>query len=257
MKDYAALTTEALIDMFRSAARQYGMGRSQLAALDNLRDPLASPLTNDLKGRKPAFDQIWALSLVLCDRRPISEIEQLLEDSDPDIRATAAGFLAQLSPELADAAAKGFQVKRPTREILALQRRARQAPPPQPSLEDMSDDELVARFEDATLRESGVYLLNYLEDAAIQDLRNNICGEVWDVMRQLKARGLLAKLLPLLASDNLTVRREAAVACLRIAEPEAVAALESVSRDGVFGDNFSARIALADWREKGRVVYGL
>ena len=257
MKDYAALPTERLIDMFRDAARQYGMGRSQLAALDNLRAPLAPPLTDRLMERKPAFDQIWALSLILYDRQSVGEVEQLLEDGDPDIRATAAGFLGQLSPELANAAAKGFQVKRPTREILALQRRARQAPPRLPTLEDMSDDELVARFEDAALRVSGVYLLDYLEDETIQDLRNDICREVWDVMRQLKARGLLARLLPLLASDNLMVRYEAAVACLRIAEPEAIAALEKVSRDGVFGDNFLARIALRDWREKGRVVHGL
>src|ERR1700743_2333144 len=107
MKDYTALPTERLIDMFRDAARQYGMGRSQLAALDSLRDPLAPPLTNDLRERKPAFDQIWALTLILCNRRPVGEGEPLLEDSDPDIRATAAGFLGQLSPELADAAAKG------------------------------------------------------------------------------------------------------------------------------------------------------
>ena len=51
-------------------------------------------------------------------------------------------------------------------------------------------------------------------------------------MRQLKARGLLPRLLPLFASDDLTVRREAATACLRVAAPKAGAALESVVHDG-------------------------
>ena len=257
-EDYTALSTQQLVEIFTTAAKRFGLGSRQLATLQNLRDPLVPGLPpTDFDPLKPTAAQLWATATALSEREATAEVERMLEDDDPDIRATAAGFLGGLSPELADAAAKGFQVKRPTREILALQRRARQAPPPLPTLEDMSDDELLARFEDAALRENGVYLLNYLEDEAIQDLRNDICGEVCDIMRQLKARGLLARLLPLLASDNLTVRREAAVACLRIAEPEAIAALEAVSRDGVFGDNFSARIALRDWREKGRVVYGL
>jgi hypothetical protein len=61
------------------------------------------------------------------------------------------------------------------------------------------------------------HLLDYLDDPADKDLQNEIVGEVWDLMRQLKARGLLARRLPLLASDDLTVRREAATACRRVA----------------------------------------
>jgi hypothetical protein len=64
------------------------------------------------------------------------------------------------------------------------------------------------------------HFLDYLDDPADKDLQNEIVGEVWDLMRQLKARGLLARRLPLLASDDLTVRREAA--------------LESVVRDGTY-----------------------
>jgi hypothetical protein len=45
-------------------------------------------------------------------------------------------------------------------------------------------------------------------------------------------RGLLARLLPFLASDDVTVRREAATACLRAAAPQADPALKSVARDG-------------------------
>lgn len=257
-EDYTALSTQQLVEMFTTAAKRFGLGSRQLATLQNLRDPLVPGLPpTDFDPPKPTAAELWATATALSERESTAEVERMLEDDDPDIRMTAAGFLGEMSPELADAAIKGAQMMKPTREILAFQRRARQTPPSLPTLEDMPDDELVARFEDATLRESGVYLLDYLEDKAIQDVRNDICGEVCDVMRQLKARGLLARLLPLLASDNLTVRREAAVACLRIAEPEAIATLEAVSRDGTFGDNFSARTALRDWREKGRVVYGL
>jgi len=76
-------------------------------------------------------------------------------------------------------------------------------------------------------------------------------------MRQLKARRLLARRLPLLAGDDLTVRREAATACLRVAAPKAGAALESVVRDGTYPDSFLAREALARWRDKGLIVYGV
>ena len=121
----------------------------------------------------------------------------------------------------------------------------------------MSDDELIARFKDAAERESGTHFLDYLDDPADKDLQNEIVVEVWDIMRQLKARGLLARLLPLLASDDLTVRREAATACLRVAAPQAEAALESVARDGTYPDSFLAREALANWRDKGQIVYGV
>lgn len=51
------------------------------------------------------------------------------------------------------------------------------------------------------------------------------------------------RLLPLLDNDDLTVRREAATACLRVAAPKAEAALESVARDGTYPDIFLAREA--------------
>jgi hypothetical protein len=79
-----------------------------------------------------------------------------------------------------------------------------------------------------------VAFLDYLDNPADKDLQNKIVAEVWGIMRQLTARGLLTRLLPLLASDDLTVRREAATACLRVAAPQAEAAFESVVRDGTY-----------------------
>jgi hypothetical protein len=256
-EDYAALPTDRLLEMFVDAARRFRLGRSQLARLQYLRDPLAPKLDDDLEARKPAAAQLWATSIALRERQPVAEAERMMEDDDPDIRATAAAFLGGLSPEWADAAAKGFQAMLPTREVLALQRRARQAPPERPTLEEMSDDELVARFEDAAQRERGANLLDYLENDDDKDVQNRIVSEVWDIMRQLKARGLLARLLPLFASDNPTVRREAATACLRIAEAQAIDVLEAIARNEIYGDGFAARSALARWRKEGTIVYGV
>ena len=184
-------------------------------------------------------------------------IEGLLKDDDPDVRATAAIAFADLAPELANAAGQSAYVGLPTDTVLELQRRARRRPPERPTLTEMSDDDLVARFKDAAERESGTHFLDYLDDPADKDLQNEIVGEIWEIMRQLKARGLLPRLLPLFASDDLTVRREAATACLRVAAPEAEAALESVARDGDYPDNINARDALARWRTKGLIVYGV
>ncbi len=257
-EDYSALSTKRLLEMFVAAAKQHGIGARQLKPLSSLRDPLAPSVGPvDMEALKPTFAQLWAVSVALTPRRPTAEVERMLKDADPDIRMTAAAFLGSLSPEIADAAAKAAQAMRPTEEVLALQRRARQPPPQDPTLDEMTDDMLVARFEDATLRESGVNYLDCLENEADQDLRNDIVREVWDLMRRLKARGRLARLLPLFASDNQTVRREAATACLRIAEPEAVAVLEEVARNGIYGDGFAARLALSRWREKGLIVYGV
>ena len=114
-----------------------------------------------------------------------------------------------------------------------------------------------ARFEDAALRESGAGFLDYLENADDKDVQNRIVGEVWDIMRQLKARGLLARLLPLFASGNPTVRREAATACLRTAEAQAIGVLEGVARIWGSREGFEAGLALARWRKDGSIVYGV
>ncbi|MGD1015409.1 MAG: hypothetical protein ABR863_03065 [Roseiarcus sp.] len=265
-EDYAALPTDRLLELFADAAKRFGLGSSQVTSLRRLRDSLAPPAQSpkeqnpaeDLEEQKSAAAQLWATSAVLKARRPIAQVERMLEDDDPDIRATTAMFLGGLSPELAEAATESYLVEMPTREVLALQRRARQAPPERPTLEEMSDDELVARFEDAALRESGAGFLDYLENPADKDVQNRIVSEVWAIMRQLKARGLLARLLPLFASDNVTVRREAATACLRTAEAQAIGVLEEVARNRAGSrEGFEAGLALVRWRKDGSIVYGV
>jgi HEAT repeat protein len=130
-------------------------------------------------------------------------------------------------------------------------------PPSLPALKDMGDDALVARFEDAATREFATRFLDCVDDQNDIDTRNRVLGEVWDVMRELKARGLLGRLLPLLESSNVTVRREAATACLRVAEEKAIAVLEAVAADGGVNDMYAARDALEGWRKEGMAVYGV
>ena len=264
-------TTDRLLELFADAAKRFGLGSGQLAARAANARPARSEACPDPRNKslpkseeqklpreqKSAAARLWATSAILNARRPIAQVERMLEDDDPDIRATAAMFIGDLSPELAAAATEAYLVGLPTREVLALQRRARQAPPERPTLEEMTDDELVARFEDAALRESGAGFLDYLENDDDKDLQNAIVGEVWDIMRQLKARGQLARLLPLLASDNLTVRREAATACLRTAEAQAIGVLEDVARNLGSREGFEAGMALARWRKDRTIVYGV
>lgn len=265
--DYSALTTDRLFELFVDDAKRFGLASSKLAVLRLLRDPQAQKPAQNPNEQKPAQNpkeqesaaaRLWATSAVLKARRPVAQAERLMEDDDPDIRATAAVFLADLSPELAAAATESYLVGMPTREVLALQRRARQAPPERPTLEEMSDDELVARFEDAALRECGAGFLDYLDNPADKDVQNRIVREVWDIMRQLKARGLLARLQPLFASRNPTVRREAATACLRTAEAQAIGVLEDLARSRQGSrEGFEAGMALVRWRDKGTIVYGV
>ena len=118
----------------------------------------------------------------------------------------------------------------------------------------MSDDEVVARFEDAVERKSAAErYLDWVEDAKEMDTRNRLTEEFKDVLREVKARNLLGRLLTLLDSPDCTVRRLAAHGCLRIAEPEAVAAFESVAKSGSLFERIDAKEALDNWR-KGKCL---
>jgi HEAT repeat protein len=255
--DNSTLPLERLVAEFKATAKQLGIARRHVETLRELKDPNAKITRANLNVLMPIAERLRGIVDSLRVRGVGAPIERLLKDDDPDVRATAAIAFADLAPELANAAGQSAYVGLPTDEVLELQRRARQKPPERPTLAETSDDELVARFKDAAERESGTHFLDYLDDPADKDLQNEIVGEVWEIMRQLKARGLLARLLPLLASDDLTVRREAATACLRVAAPQAEATLESVARDGTYPDSFLAREALANWRAKGLIVYGV
>ena len=158
-----------------------------------------------------------------------------------------------VDPEWAYATLEGVMCSLPTREVLDLIQRAYE----EPAFEDMTDDVLVARFEDAATREYATRFLDVVDDEDDVGTWNRILEEVWEIMRALKARDRLDRLTPLLDSPNPTVRREAAIGCLRVDESRAVQVLESLGASGRDDDKYPARATLGDWRAKGMVVYGV
>ena len=252
--DYAAMSTERLLGLFVETAKATGSIYSEFSK------PASSGLPEKIKPtpeRERRIAELRALGAALAARKPIAEVRRLFEDDDPDVRAWAGGLFLAIDTRWAFATMQGLLTGLSTREVLALMQRLEQEPPSRPTLQEMSDDALVARFEDAATREYATRFLDCVDDQRDIDARNRILGEVWDVMRELKARGALGRLLPLLASPNVTVRREAATACLRVAEQEAAAVLEDIAAHAGSDDKYAAREALDHWRKKAMVVYGV
>jgi HEAT repeat protein len=248
------MSTKRLLQLFVEAAKStptiYAEWRATM--ISGMVDKFKSTPERDAR-----VATVKALGAALAARKPIPGIRPLLEDDDPNVRAWAAGQFIGVDPLWAYAALAGLRTDHSTRQVLDLMQRAIEEPPSQPALKDMTDDALVARFEDAATREYATRFLDCDEDQNDMDTRNRILGEVWDVMRELKARGLLGRLLPLLESANVTVRREAATACLRVAEQQAAAVLEDIGANEGVHDKYAAREALDNWRKKGSAVYGV
>lgn len=256
-EQYAAMTTERLLGLFAEAAKGTGAGSGLTEALD---DAASSGMPEKAPRTPPAPEivaALQALGAALRARKPLAQIRRLFDDDDPDVRACAAGQFGSIDPEWAAATWSGLFANLPTRDVLALIARARQAPPTRPTLKEMSDDALVARFEDAATREYATRFLDCEDDPDDMETHNRIAGEVVDVMQELKSRGALARLRPLLAAPNLAVRRRAAQGCLLLAEAEAVAALNSVVANGGFDDRLAAGDTLDHWRNGKCLVDGL
>lgn len=207
--------------------------------------------------RDAKIAQVRPLAAAIVARTPVAEVRRLFEDEDPDVRAWAAGALIAVDPEWATASMSGLMAGRTTRDILAQRALARQKPPFGPPIETLSDDELVARFKDLGEREDATQFLDCIGDAKDMDIRNEIVGQTLDAMRALKARGLLERLLPLLDSDKVAVRFEAALACMRIAPEKATAVLERIVASQNPDYLGQAGNALQRWRTNKRVVYGM
>jgi hypothetical protein len=254
VQDYAAMSTERLIAMFVETAKAAG------SVVSELPQALKSGLSEKLRPtpeRAALVSRIHALGVALSARKPIAQIRELFEDGDVDVRAWAGGQFAGIDPEWATASISGAYKKLSTREVLALRERARQEPPSRPTLAEMSDDALIARFEDAGHRMGGTRFLDSVDSPEDGETINRLIGEGTDILREVKSRGLLERLVPFIASSNDTVRVRAAVGCLRIAETQAVAALEAVAAKRNFDASVFARETLAHWRKGKCLVDGL
>jgi Domain of unknown function (DUF2019) len=192
--------------------------------------------------------QMQALGAELRARKPIAQIRMLLEDENRDVRRWASAQFISTDPEWADAASKGLWRGMSTREALEFTRRVRRRPPSRPALKDMSDDELIARFEDAATREYGRRFIDYIGDPADMAILNRIIGEVVSIRREAKARGLLERLVPLMDHRLITVRREAASACLGVAPERAEALLETIKAGRDMEERPTTWRTLDNWR---------
>jgi hypothetical protein len=114
----------------------------------------------------------------------------------------------------------------------------------------MPTEILIARFEDAATREYGAQFVKVGNGLWDVELRNCIVHELLAIKKVLKARNALAKLLPFLDHPYMTVRSEAARACLDVAPERAVPVLEAIVASEHYYDSSYAVSALEHWRER-------
>jgi hypothetical protein len=94
----------------------------------------------------------------------------------------------------------------------------------------MSIDQLVARFEDAGIRQYATRFLANENGGPDTKHSNRITRETQKVAAELKARGALHLLRPFLEAQNMTLRFKAAVYCLPIETERAVHILEEMDK---------------------------
>ena len=256
--DYAAMTVERLIELFVETARRFGGGRRLFNMMNDMRAAQPPPGTPQRTPEQvKAVAEVQALGAALRKRISLPQARRLMEDDDPDVRVCAAGQFCSMDMEWAMATSNALAAGLPTRDVLAARASARQPPPPRPTLQEMSDDALIARFEDAAKRLGATRFLDCIDEPADQEAKNRLIDEGRCILREIKSRGLLERLLPLLSSPNDTVRFRAAQGCLRIAEPQAVAALEAIAAKKNFDNSVSASNTLDNWRKGKTLVDGL
>jgi len=243
-----APTTPQLIERFIADATRIGLPRDR-------DDP------RRLKMGTPECDatvkDLHAVARELCARRPVAEVQALYENENAGVRTFASTLLAAVDPKLAEAAFRGLAFDTPARQVVALVRRARVPPPEKPSLAEMTLDALFERFIDAATRLYATRFLDCVTKRADLELRNRIVDEEGDILRELKARGALDRLLPLLDEPNPAVRPQAAIACLAIATDKAIAILEAATRSYDSMERGDAIHYLHLWRAGKTVVSGV
>ncbi len=244
-EDYAQMPTERLLLLFAETANESGVGR--VFQNDGAAAPEAVLPTRE--ETKRGFAKNAAIAGALNFKATSAEIEPLFDSDDPDIRMCAAALLSEFAPALSEAAWRGVMAKRSTREALALSERARSAPPAHPTLQEMDDDALMARFEDAAERLTACRFIDWRDDQKDTDVRNAIIVEQTQIGAEIRRRGMLARLLPFLDGAEASARLFAALGCLRIAAAKAAATLEEIADHGNLDDRAVALDNLDRWRK--------
>jgi hypothetical protein len=253
--DYALLPTSRLIEMFRDSAGHYRLGqvfalaarrRQALTPPSSSEESMSSDEEDDVKR---ASKDLFSIALALALRDAKSEIESLYRDDDPNVRFASGLFLNGYNEEIATAARQSVSLLLTTEEVLARRRQAREIPPVEPALHELTDEALVARFEDAAIHQSAAGLLDWVTKPEDLEARNRWLEATGLAIQELGARHLLTRLEPYLESPDLTVRYRAAQGCLPICEAKAKAALESVVAVKNRNESISAGYVLDSWRK--------
>jgi len=239
--------TEGLLKRFAEAARRVGLGRS-CGNPDSLVD--AERLSKD--DRKRAFAEAQTIASVLRAKATKGEIEPLFDAADADVSLCATLVLGDLAPELAEATPIAVIAGLSTQDVLTRARRARASPAPRPTLQEMSDDALLARFEDAGERLGGCRFLDTIENPEEFRVRDRIIEELGAIRAEVERRGMLARLEPFLDSQDAQIRLQAALGCLRVAPAKAVATLQALAEKADPDTQISADWALQRWRSDDR-----
>jgi len=261
--DFETVPIAGLVSAFADLAREI---RSSIRPGAGLPDPRPEAVKADLVAR------IRPVIAALRKRATLDDVRPLFESEDDDVRGMAATALGFFDDELRSATFGGVVYGAPTTEALRLLRLARAPDTAEPPLDRMTADQLFQRIVDVLVRLYGTRFFDWLgndgngftgDDDVDMANRNHWIGEEILALRELKARGALARLLPLLDDPNPVVQTEAAAACLGIATDKAVPILESLTAKRVgkgMADDLeisAARDALRNWRAGKPVIWGV
>ena len=162
------------------------------------------------------------------------------------------------APELANASLMGVGKEGLTaNQVLEFVKRTRSKPPKRPALNEMTIDQLVARFADACQRYYGARFAEAKEWPDNLELSNRITGELVAIMQEFKRRDALDRLLPFLDSSNISERSAAACATITIAPERAIETLEEIVASKDTYEFPTAYRALDNHRHGRTVVYGV
>jgi hypothetical protein len=248
-EQYMEMSSERLLSRFVEYAKQLGLGRAMRAIGGG--PPVDGPiaLQSPDKG-KPVSDELLAVSTALRMRPMGSEILALYDDPDPDVRMCGATYFGDVDPKLAEATRTGVRSGCSASDVTAARLRVRQSPPSRPTLQEMSDEALLTRFQDAGERLTACQFIDWVHDDRDMETRNAIVGELIAIRLEAKRRALLARLVPFLDSPDPSTRHHAAIACLGFATDKAVATLEGLEADADPQVRAAAGWTLNRWRAK-------
>jgi HEAT repeat protein len=248
-EDYAEMSADRLPPLFAGAAKQLGLGRI-FTDISAGSPPDPSLLAMDKEQRRRLTQELLAIAAALLTRPAGPGALSLFDDPDPDVRMAAATFVSRLDANLAEATLKGVLTGCSAKEVIAGRQRVHQKPPAQPPLQSMSDEALLARFQDAGERVTACRFIDWVHDQQDTETRNRILGELIDIRVEAEQRGMLARFAPFLDSPDPHIRFQAAIACRYVAPDKAVATLEALKADGDPQVRAPAGWTLSRWRGK-------